>query len=329
MTSEHSSPWTETRYAHNGDISLAYDRLRFAPRPDSPRSAGSPPDTRAEPLLLIMGWAISRSWWPQGLVEAFAAQGFDVARYDNRDSGRSSRLPDTSVRNPLAALAFRRGSSYSFEDLADDAVAVLDALGWQRAHLFGHSMGGLIAQRVALRHPDRVISLTSSGAQPSDLSGLAVLRHINLLQVARFAITKHPDGKAGDASAAAMAMNGLASPEVPIDEEVLRAWTEIDEDSGLRDPSAMSRQLGATWHGRRLRELRTPTLIMHGLDDPLLKVTAAVAMVRAIPGAKLVVHSGVGHYIPSWVWPDIAREVGWHAAAAFRRENEETITATR
>lgn len=300
MTTRADTPWTETRYAHNGDISLAYDRLRRG--------------SDGEPLLLIMGSAISRSWWPLGLAEAFADAGFAVARFDNRDSGQSSRVADTSAHNPLAALTFRRGSSYTFEDLADDVVAVLDALGWQRAHLFGHSMGGLIAQRVALRHPDRVSSLTSSGAQPSDLAGFAVLRHVNLRRVARFAITKHPQGRAGDASAATMAMRGLASADAPIDEDVLQGWIDLDEDSGVRDPAAMSRQLGATWHGPRLSRLRTPTLIMHGLDDPLLKVSAAIALVQAIPGAKLVVHSGVGHYIPRRVWPDIAREVAWHAA---------------
>lgn len=300
MTDRTPGGWTPTQYATNQRILLGYDRLAS--------SAG-------EPLLLIMGTGISRRWWPQGLAEAFAGAGFEVGRFDNRDSGESSRTPETPIRNPLAALALRRGSPYTFEDLADDTVAVLDALGWQRAHLFGHSMGGLVAQRVGLRHPDRVLSLTSSGAQPSDAAGLAVLRHIHLGRVLRFAATKHAAGRTGDAAAARMAMDGLtADPGTAADEAVLDAWSQPEIGGELRDPAAQSRQLGATWHGPRLSELTVPALIMHGLDDPLVKVSAAIAQARAIPGAKLVGYAGVGHYLPARSWSDIASEVARHAA---------------
>lgn len=119
--------WTETRYASNGDVRLAYDRL-----------SGS----SGEPLLLVMGLGTSRFWWPLGLARAFADEGFEVVRYDQRDAGQSTRMPDTSTRNPFTALFGRRGDAYSSEDMTDDAIAVMDDMGWQRAHVFGHSLGG-------------------------------------------------------------------------------------------------------------------------------------------------------------------------------------------
>ena len=122
--------WTETRFATNGEVRLAYDELV---------------DSAGEPLLLIMGLAASRHWWPTGLCR-------------------------------------RRGNPYSAEDLADDAIAVIDALGWDSAHLFGHSMGGAVAQRVALRHPTRVRTLTVSSSLPSDVAGFgAAIRGARLI----------------------------------------------------------------------------------------------------------------------------------------------------
>src|ERR1700684_4162667 len=140
-----ASTWTPTQYARNGAVQIAYDRL-----------AGS----EGDPLLLVMGLAVSRFWWPAGPGQAFAGRGFAVARYDQRDAGQSTRMPDTGGSNPFAALARKRGA-YSSEDMTDDAIAVLDALGWERAHIFGGSLGGIIAQRIPLRHPDRVPRVTA------------------------------------------------------------------------------------------------------------------------------------------------------------------------
>jgi pimeloyl-ACP methyl ester carboxylesterase len=131
MTEQHPDTWTPTRHAHNGPVDIAYDHL-----------AGS----TGEPLLLVMGLGTSRFWWPLGLCQDFAAQGFEVARYDQRDAGQSTRMPNTSTSNPFAALFGKKGDAYSSEDMTDDAIAVMDALGWERAHIFGHSMGGPIAQ---------------------------------------------------------------------------------------------------------------------------------------------------------------------------------------
>jgi len=176
----------------------------------------------------------------------------------------------------------RKRGAYSAEDMTDDAVAVLDALGREHAHIFGASLGGMIAQRIALRHPGRVLSVVSAMAMPSDVSGLGGGRYL------RF---------------------GLLSPAYPFDEDAAREWIEREADSGPRDTRAQSRQVGAPWHGPKLRELQVPVLVLHGDRDPILRVSAARATAKAIAGARLVVLPGVGHDLPAPLWPAIAREV--------------------
>src|SRR5262249_61533899 len=149
------------------------------------------------PLLLIMGLAVSRFWWPPELVDELVRRGFHVAAYDQRDAGQSTHFPDTGPASPIAAVVRRRSPAYSAEDMTDDAVAVLDALGWDSAHLFGHSMGGQLAQRTALRHSRRVRSLTSSASLPSDVSGLAAARYVHPGLVARMARMRFPEGRDG------------------------------------------------------------------------------------------------------------------------------------
>jgi pimeloyl-ACP methyl ester carboxylesterase len=274
---------------------MAFDRLAGA---------------QGEPLLLIMGLGASRFWWPDGLCEAFAGAGFAVARYDHRDAGESTRMPETTVDNPFRALLGRRGSPYTAEDMTDDAVAVLDALGWERAHLFGHSLGGAIAQRIGLRHPERTLSVTSSGSGPSDvLSGLRVLRYLRLGLFARLSRMKFPEGREGDFAASLAIWRSMASSAYPLDEESARKWIEADLDTGPRDPKAQSRQVGAKWTGPRLRELQRPMLVLHGEEDPFIRVSAAEATAKAVPGARLVTFPGVGHDFPAPLWPVIAEAV--------------------
>ena len=139
----------QTRYARNGDFEIVYEDLGGA---------------GGDPLLLVMGLGVSRFWWPQGFVDELIRHGFHVVAFDQRDAGESTRLPDTGPGNPIAAVLRRRPAAYTAEDMTDDAVAVLDALGWDSAHLFGTSMGGQLVQRIALRHPTRVRSITSSAS---------------------------------------------------------------------------------------------------------------------------------------------------------------------
>ena len=283
-----------TRYAVNGQVRIAFADLGGA---------------GGDPLLLIMGLAVSRFWWPDALVGEFVRRGFHVVAYDQRDAGQSTHFPDAGTVSPLAAVLRRRSPAYSAEDMTDDAVAVLDAVGWDSAHLFGHSMGGQVAQRTALRHRQRVLSLTSSASLPGDVSGLSAGRYIHLGLVARLARMKFPEGRDGDIALAIAATRALASPAYPFDDQQVRTMAGRDQVSGIRDTAAQSRQAGAKWHGGRLSQLDIPTLVLHGGSDPLLRPAAARRTARAISGARLVILPGVGHYLPAEVYPQVAGEV--------------------
>jgi pimeloyl-ACP methyl ester carboxylesterase len=218
-------------------------------------------------------------------------------------------MPDTASANPFLALFGKRGDAYTSEDMTDDAIAAMDGLGWDQAHSFGHSLGAVIAQRIALRHPDRVISLVSSAALPSDVAGLAVARYLRFGLLARLARTRFPEGREGDLEASLAVARGVASPAYPFDEVAAREWIEHEVDSGPRDRKAQSRQIGARWHGPKLRDLGKPTLVLHGEQDPILRVSSGRATARAITGARLVTFPGVGHDLPSSLWSTVAREV--------------------
>jgi pimeloyl-ACP methyl ester carboxylesterase len=283
-----------TRYARNGDVRIAYEDL-----------GGSGGD----PLLLVMGLGVSRFWWPDGLVAELTGRGFHVVAYDQRDAGESTHLPDTGPGHPVAAVLRRRPVAYTAEDMTDDAAAVLDALGWPSAHLFGHSMGGQLAQRMGLRHPDRVRSITSSASLPSDVRGLGAVRYVHLGLVARFARMKFPEGRDGDIALGLALARAVASPGYPFDEAEARSRIERDVVSGVRDTKAQSRQAGAKWHGGQLAQLQVPTVVLHGDADPLLRPSAARRTATAIPGARLVILPGVGHDLPAAVWPWVGEEV--------------------
>ena len=287
--------WTPTRWARNGDVRLAFDTF-----------IGSDDGER---LLLIMGLGVSRLWWPDGLCQALAEQRFAVAGYDQRDAGESTHLPPTRTHLPVTALPGRRGAAYTAEDVADDAVAVLDELGWGSAHLFGRSLGGAVAQRVAVRHPDRVRTLTSMSAVPGDTAGLRTLRYINISALARLSRTSYPDTREGAVQAAFAISRFCASPGYPFDENEERAKAERLADSGTRDTQAQSRQIGAQWHGPAISTITAPTLVLHGQGDPLIRPRAAQAIAARIPGARLVTLPGVGHEIPAPVWRTVASEV--------------------
>ncbi len=283
-----------TRYARNGEVRLAYEDLGGA---------------GGDPLLLIMGMGVSRFWWPPGLVTELVRRGFHVAAFDQRDAGESTHLPGTGRASPVAAVLRRRPAAYTAEDMTDDAAAILDALGWESAHLFGHSMGGQLAQRIALRHPGRVRSITSSASLPGDVSGPGGARYIHLGMVARFARMKFPEGRDGDIALGLALARAIASPGYPFDEAEARARIGRDAASGVRDTGAQSRQAGAKWRGGKLAGIRVPALVLHGGADPLIRPSAARRTAAAIPGARLVILPGVGHDLPAAVWPQVAGEV--------------------
>jgi len=288
-------PGTEqTRYARNGGAQIAFENLGGA---------------GGDPLLLVMGMAVSRFWWPPDLVAELVRHGFHVIAYDQRDSGQSTRFPGKEAGGPVVAVLRRRSPAYTAEDMADDAIAVMDAVGWESAHLLGHSMGGQLAQRIALRHRGRVRSVTSSASLSSDTGSLTAARYIRLGTVARLSRLRFPDGREGDIALAIEMSRLIASPAYPADEPVIRQMAERDEVSGVRDTDAQSRQAGAKWHGGKLRDLRIPVLVLHGSADPLLRSAAARRTAAAIRDSRLVLLPGVGHYLPAPVFGQIAGEV--------------------
>jgi pimeloyl-ACP methyl ester carboxylesterase len=291
------------RFARNGDVRIAFEDLG---------------GTGGDPLLLIMGLGVSRFWWPPALIDEFVSRGFHVVAYDQRDAGESTHFPDAGAASPLAAVLRRGSTAYSAEDMTADAIAVLDALGWDAAHLFGHSMGGQLAQRTALGYPGRVASITSSASLPSDVSSLAAGRYIHLGLVARLARMKFPPGREGDIELGLAAARAIASPGYPFDEAEVRRRVERDLVSGVRDAAAQSRQAGAKWHGGRLTDLRVPALVLHGAEDPLIRPSAARRTAAAIPAARLVILPGVGHDIPAPLFPVVAGEVRAVADRAAR-----------
>jgi pimeloyl-ACP methyl ester carboxylesterase len=289
-----------TRYARNDDADLAYE--------DHGGAGG-------EPLLLVMGSAVSRHWWPPGLITALVERGFHVASFDNRDAGASTHFP-AATAHPVTALFRKSPPAYTGEDVADDAVAVLDALGWDSAHLFGHSNGGLRVQRIAMRHPHRVRSFVSSAAVSSDAGSLRLLRYIRWGTVAKMARLKFPETREGDIALSLAVSRALASPGYPFDEAEALGRIEKDAVNDIRDPKQMGRQLGAHWSGGSLAQLRLPVTVMHGEADQLLRPSAARDLAAAIPGARLVIVPGVGHDIPPAMWGFYADEIQATAAGA-------------
>ncbi|WP_228973171.1 alpha/beta fold hydrolase [Streptomyces sp. DH12] len=295
MSSSSVGPWSPVRWARNGTVRLAHDQWT------------EPSD--GDPLLLVIGLGANRHWFPDGLCRMLAARGFAVARYDQRDGGESSRLPPTATGGPVSALLRGHGEAYTAEDMADDATAVMDALGWPSAHLLGVSLGGAVAQRVALRHPGRVRTLTTMAAVPGDASGLRAVRYVRLRTLAKFARLRFPDSPEGSIAAGVAVSRLLASPHRPFDEAAAREDATRNVDGGVHDRQAQSRQIGAQWHGRRIDAIARPTLVLHGADDPLIKPAAGQAIASRIPGARLVFLPGVGHELPPHSWETVTTEV--------------------
>jgi pimeloyl-ACP methyl ester carboxylesterase len=299
-----ADPPSEPQFAHNGNVDIAYEELGGA--------GGSP-------LLLIMGMGGSRFWWPRGLVDQLIAHGFHVVAYDARDAGESTHFQDEGRGGPVTSLFGKRAAAYSAEDMTDDATAVLDSVGWDSAHVFGVSMGGLVAQRMALRHPDRVRSITSMAAQPSDAGRLATARYVRFKLVAKLARMRFPTGQDGDIALGLALVRALAAPGYSFDEA--EALSKIERDlRGVRDIGAQRRQAGARWHGGKLTELRMPALVMHGAADPLVRPSASRDTAAAIAGARLVILPAAGHDLPRTVWPQIASELRNLADRADARE---------
>lgn len=278
------------RETYNGDVTIAYETVG----PDG-----------ATPLLLIGGNGTQMIHWPDAFCAALVERGFQVVRFDNRDSGRSSNC--------------RGRPAYTLADMGDDAVAVLDALGWPSAHVVGISLGGMIGQDLAIRRPSRVRSLTSMSAAPSWSLRVSRPRLRTLLGAANIARTAG-EGREAAGETWVRLQRLIGSPGYPFDEARARELGMRAYDIA-HDPTAVRRQQAAIKAGgdRRaaLRQVRIPTLVVHGEADPMQSVRAGRATADAIPGARLVTFPGVGHELaPEALWPELLDEIGALAARA-------------
>jgi pimeloyl-ACP methyl ester carboxylesterase len=255
------------------------------------------------PVLLVMGLGMQLIAWPDAFVDTLVQAGHRVIRFDNRDIGLSTRLDHLGVPNLLwEGMRFRFGmpvrAPYSIADMAADAFGVLDALGVREAHVVGASMGGMIAQRMALAAPERIRTLTSimssSGARhlpgprakvlqvlmsrPKDFSEASVLGHyVRLFQA-------------------------IGSPGYPTPPEELRQRIRASVRRSGYWPAGNARQVAAvvadTNRAHEIRKVRVPTLVLHGADDPLVPIACGEDTARRIPGARFVAIPGLGHDLP-------------------------------
>jgi pimeloyl-ACP methyl ester carboxylesterase len=260
-------------------------------------------DPSGRPLLLVMGLARQMLAWHEDFCRELGGRGFFVVRFDNRDVGLSTHLHDAPPPDVMAAFGGDTSSaSYRLEDLADDAVALLDGLGIEVAHVVGASMGGMIAQTLAVTHPSRVLSLTSIMSTPSPSIGPPTQEAMAVLLAA-------PAGSREEAvQRAIQTYRVIGSPGYPLDEVWLEHIAGEAYDRGY-DPVGVARQLLAIHaSGDRtpaLRGIRVPTLVIHGADDPLVQVAGGHATAGAVPGAELLVLDGMGHNLPRELWPQI------------------------
>ncbi len=227
-----------------------------------------------EPTLLIQGGEGSLLWWPKELVDGLAAAGRRVIVYDNRDTGLSEYVDQP----------------YELEDMVDDALGLLDTLKIERAHVVGISMGGMIAQVLALTAPERLLSLTLLCTTPGPDARL---------EPAPEGVLDGIDWDAGGIEATVAFCRALAGSGVPFDEDYYRRLATADEARGVNPNGGHGHALhNAPSRLDRLGEIRTPTLVVHGSDDPIFPFSHGEALAAGIPGARLERWEGVGHELP-------------------------------
>ena len=265
-----------------------------------------PPEN--QPLLLVMGLGTQMIHWDDELCAQLVSRGHRVIRFDNRDVGGSSKLDGDGLPNVLSAMvAAGRGgpvdAPYRLSDMAADAAGLLDALEIESAHVVGASLGGMIAQTLALEHPHRVRTLTSimSTTGHPDLPTATPEAAAALLQPA-------PSDREGNIERAVRVFRVIGSPGFPFDEAQVRARAARAYDRCFH-PAGVARQMIAiVASGSRreaLRALRVPTLVVHGADDPLIPLACGLDTAESIPGAELLIVEGMGHSLPPATWPRV------------------------
>lgn len=293
---------TSIQTAHVGELQIAYEGF------------GDPTEPAA---LLVMGLGTQMLAWPDELCAELAATGRYVVRFDNRDCGLSTHLDHLGAPQPGRVLLHREPAPYAIDDLALDTLGLMDALGLATVDLVGASMGGFVAQAVAIRAPHRLRSLTlmmtSTGSRRVGRPAPRLVRHLLRRRVVR---TRE------EAMAAAVdVFRTIGSPGYERDEEYLQRQAGVSYDRAY-DPAGYLRQLAAclTQPDRTaaLRRLDVPTLVVHGLHDPLVSPTGGLALARTIPGARFVGYAGMGHDLPRALWLPLVEEIARVGAAGVR-----------
>lgn len=255
-------------------------------------------DPDGDPLLLVMGLGGPMTWWDPELCTALAQAGFYVVRYDNRDTGRSTIVEGRVTRSTLvrAFTGTKVRPPYSIADLADDAFGLLDHLGLESAHVAGVSMGGMIVQTMAIAHPERVRSLTSIMSTTGKRT--VGWQHPGLMP--SLLASRRP-GRAAYVASSAAFWRLIGSPDYPQTEEKVRSRAEETFDRGISQAGVLRQMLAVLTQpnrGPRLRSVRVPTLVVHGLADRMVHVSGGRATAAAVPGAELLLITGMGHDLP-------------------------------
>jgi pimeloyl-ACP methyl ester carboxylesterase len=275
---------------------------------------GDPADP---PALLVMGLGTQMIAWHEEFCTALAARGFHVIRFDNRDIGRSTHVEGAPPTPVQLLTRSRRAARYSLADMAEDAVGLLRELEQAPAHIIGASMGGMIAQTIAARHPGATRSLVSIMSNTGALrTGQPGLRTYPLLL--------RPPARGREAFVERMVrvFELIGSPGFPREVEEIRGLAEISYDRD-HDPAGPGRQLAAIVAGgnrtEELHAITAPTLVIHGTADRLVSPSGGRATAAAIPGARLLMLKGMGHDLPRALWPELIEEISAHAKASDAR----------
>jgi pimeloyl-ACP methyl ester carboxylesterase len=285
-------------------------------------------DAGAEPLLLIMGLGAQMIQWDDDFCRQLAGRGFRVIRFDNRDIGQSSKMSGGKRLSPMELLKLRFlkipvAAPYRLHDMAEDVVGLMDALGITSAHLVGASMGGMIAQEIAIAFPQRVRSLTSIMSTTGNPKLPPPSREATAMLMA-----PPPTTRQEFLERFAQTWKMLRVGSFPEDEALDRARAERTYERGL-NPAGVGRQLRAILASgsrkARLRSVKAPTLVIHGTVDPLVHPEAGKDTAASIAGAKLLMIKGMGHALPIPMWPQIIDAIDKHAHAASAKPMHQRV----
>jgi pimeloyl-ACP methyl ester carboxylesterase len=289
-------------FADVGGVTLCYETF------------GDPSDPA---ILLIMGLGTQMVAWREDFCRQLVDEGFFVIRYDNRDTGKSSSMKGSPITVREMVTRRVKEPAYTLEDMANDAIGLLDHLGIERAHVVGASMGGMIAQHVALSHPERVLSLTSI----MSTTGHRLVGQPKLAVIPLF-LSKPSGGKEEYIERAVKLFQAVGAKN-GFDEEYVREGAAVAWDRGI-NMAGTGRQLAAiTADGnrtQRLKKIRVPTLVIHGKDDRLIAPSGGKATAKAIKNARLLLLDDMGHDLPRRVWPKIIGAIAEHATRASDKE---------